>query len=42
VQATSDIDSYGIGKILVPRVVVRQARKEMPNNLAAFLRNLEN
>ena len=31
----------GIGKVLVPLVVRRQARKEMPDNLAALKRRME-
>jgi len=36
-----DFDGHGIGKVLVPLVVRRQARKEMPDNLAALQRQLE-
>ena len=32
---------HGIGKVLVPLVVRRQARKEMPDNLAALKRRME-
>jgi hypothetical protein len=32
---------HGIGKILVPLVVRREARKEMPDNIAALKRRLE-
>jgi hypothetical protein len=37
-QLTSSVDfsGHGIGKVLVPLVVRRQARKEMPGNLAAL------
>jgi hypothetical protein len=31
----------GVGKVLVPLVVRRQARKEMPDNLAALKRRME-
>jgi hypothetical protein len=30
-----DFEGHGIGKVLVPLVVRREARKEMPANLAA-------
>jgi uncharacterized protein YndB with AHSA1/START domain len=36
-----DFTGHGIGKILVPLIVRRQARKEMPANVAALKRNLE-
>lgn len=36
-----DFTGHGIGKILVPLVVRREARKEMPANVAALKRNLE-
>jgi hypothetical protein len=32
---------YGIGKILVPLMVRREARKEMPANMAALKRKME-
>ncbi len=32
---------HGIGKLLVPLVVEREARKEMPANLAALKEHLE-
>ena len=32
---------YGIGKILVPLMVRREARKEMPVNMAALKRLIE-
>jgi hypothetical protein len=32
---------HGIGKVLVPLVVRREARKEMPDNVAALKRRLE-
>lgn len=36
-----DFAGHGIGKLLVPLVVRRQARKEMPANLAALKQRLE-
>jgi Polyketide cyclase / dehydrase and lipid transport len=36
-----DFTGYGIGKILVPLVVRREARKEMPGNVAALRHRLE-
>jgi uncharacterized protein YndB with AHSA1/START domain len=36
-----DFTGHGIGKLLVPLVVRRQARKEMPGNIAALRQNLE-
>ena len=36
-----DFDGHGIGKLLVPLIVQRQARKEMPANLAALRDRLE-
>jgi Polyketide cyclase / dehydrase and lipid transport len=36
-----DFTGHGIGKILVPLVIRREARKEMPDNLAALKRKLE-
>jgi hypothetical protein len=36
-----DFEGHGIGKVLVPLVVRRQARKEMPTNLAALKQRLE-
>ena len=36
-----DFGGHGIGKVLVPLVVRREARKEMPANLAALKRRLE-
>jgi hypothetical protein len=38
---TVDFEGHGIGKILVPLVVRRAARKEMPANLATLKRHLE-
>ena len=37
-----DFAGHGIGKLLVPLVVRREARKEMPTNLAALKQRLEN
>ena len=36
-----DFEGHGIGRLLVPLVVRRQARKEMPANLAALKQRLE-
>ena len=36
-----DFAGHGIGKILVPLMVRREARKEMPANMAALKRRLE-
>jgi hypothetical protein len=36
-----DLTGHGIGKILVPLVVRREARKEMPGNIAALKHRLE-
>ncbi|GAA1042822.1 hypothetical protein GCM10009557_69710 [Virgisporangium ochraceum] len=36
-----DFTGHGIGKVLVPLVVRREAEKEMPANLAALKRRLE-
>jgi uncharacterized protein YndB with AHSA1/START domain len=36
-----DFSGRGIGKVLVPLVVRPQARKEMPDNLAALKRRME-
>ena len=36
-----DFAGHGIGKVLVPLVVRRQARKEMPANLATLKQRLE-
>jgi hypothetical protein len=36
-----DFTGYGIGKILVPLMVRREARKEMPANMAALKQNME-
>jgi hypothetical protein len=36
-----DFTGYGIGKILVPLMVRREARKEMPENIVALKRLME-
>ena len=36
-----DFTGHGIGKILVPLIVRREARKEMPTNLTALKGRLE-
>jgi hypothetical protein len=36
-----DFNGHGIGKVLVPLVVRREARKEMPANVAALKRRLD-
>jgi uncharacterized protein YndB with AHSA1/START domain len=36
-----DFTGYGIGKILVPLMVRREARREMPDNIAALKRLIE-
>ena len=36
-----DFTSHGIGKILVPLMVRREARKEMPENMAALKNRME-
>ena len=36
-----DFEGHGIGKVLVPLVVRRQAEKEMPDNLATLKKRLE-
>ena len=38
---TIDFEGHGIGRVLVPMVVVPEARKEMPENLAKLRRQLE-
>jgi uncharacterized protein YndB with AHSA1/START domain len=38
---TLDFEGHGIGKALIPLVVRREARKEMPANLATLKRRLE-
>lgn len=36
-----DLEGHGIGKVLVPLVVRRQAQKEMPTNLRTLKHRLE-
>ena len=36
-----DFTGYGIGKVLVPLMVRREARKEMPGNVAALKQRME-
>ena len=36
-----DFTGHGIGKILVPLMVRREARKEMPQNMAALKQRVE-
>jgi hypothetical protein len=36
-----DFDGHGIGKLLVPLIVRRQAHKEMPANIEALKRRIE-
>ncbi|HEY3753608.1 MAG TPA: SRPBCC family protein [Pseudonocardiaceae bacterium] len=36
-----DFEGHGIGKVLVPLLVRRQAQKEMPDNVANLKRHLE-
>jgi hypothetical protein len=36
-----DFTGHGIGKILVPLMVRREARKEMPDNMAALKQRME-
>jgi uncharacterized protein YndB with AHSA1/START domain len=38
---TVDFTGHGVGKILVPLMVRREARKEMPENIAALKRRME-
>ena len=38
---TVDFEGHGIGKLLVPLVVRREARKEMPDNLRKLKQRLE-
>ncbi len=41
VTISVDFEGHGIGRVLVPLVVQGQARKEMPDNLAALKHQLE-
>ena len=36
-----DFTGHGVGKILVPLMVRREARKEMPDNMAALKQRME-
>jgi uncharacterized protein YndB with AHSA1/START domain len=36
-----DFEGHGVGRLLVPLVVCRQARREMPENVAALKQHLE-
>ena len=36
-----DFDGHGIGKVLIPLLVRRQAQREMPSNLAMLKQRLE-
>jgi uncharacterized protein YndB with AHSA1/START domain len=36
-----DFTGHGVGKILVPLVIRREARKEMPDNMAALKQRME-
>ena len=36
-----DFDGHGIGKLLVPLIIRRQAQKEMPANIEALKRHVE-
>ena len=36
-----DVTGHGTGTILVPRMVRREARKEMPGNMAALKQKME-
>jgi hypothetical protein len=38
---TIGFEGRGVGRILLPRVVAAEARKEMPENLAKLRRQLE-
>jgi carbon monoxide dehydrogenase subunit G len=38
---TVDFDGHGIGKLLVPLIIRRQAQKEMPANVEALKRRIE-
>jgi hypothetical protein len=41
VTITVDLEGHGIGRLLVPIVVQRQARREMPANLETLKQHLE-
>ncbi|MDQ6613481.1 MAG: SRPBCC family protein [Actinomycetota bacterium] len=36
-----DFEGHGIGRLLVPLIVLREARKEMPDNLASLKQRVE-
>jgi len=36
-----DFTGHGVGKVLVPLMVRREARKEMPDNMTALKRMIE-
>jgi hypothetical protein len=38
---TIDFEGHGVGRLLVPLVVVPEARKEMPENLAKLRQQLQ-
>jgi hypothetical protein len=38
---SADFTGHGIGKVLVPLMVRREARKEMPENIASLKRLIE-
>jgi hypothetical protein len=41
VTISVDFAGHGIGKIIVPLMVRREARKEMPENMAALKQRME-
>jgi hypothetical protein len=41
VSITVDFEGHGVGRLLVPLAVRRQARKEMPTNLATLKQRIE-
>lgn len=41
ITITVDFEGHGIGRLLVPLVVRRQARKEMPGNIARLKQRVE-
>jgi hypothetical protein len=41
VTISVDFEGHGIGKVLVPLVVRRQAQKEMPANIARLKQRIE-
>jgi hypothetical protein len=42
VTITLDFEGHGIGKLLIPLVIRRQARKQLPHNTARLKERLEN